>query len=39
MREHGIGDWRELHRRSVEDIGWFWDAVVTHLGIEFFQPY
>ena len=39
MREHGIGDWRELHRRSVEDIGWFWDAAVKHLGIEFFRPY
>ena len=39
MREHEIADWRELHRRSVEDIGWFWDAVVKHLGIEFFEPY
>jgi acetyl-CoA synthetase len=38
-RELGIGDWRELHRRSTEDIGWFWDAVVKHLGIEFFTPY
>ena len=38
-RELGIDDWRELHRRSTEDIGWFWDAVVKHLGIEFFTPY
>jgi acetyl-CoA synthetase len=39
MREHGIEDWHELHRRAQEDIGWFWDAVVKHLGIEFSSPY
>jgi acetyl-CoA synthetase len=39
MREHGIDDWHELHARAEDDIGWFWDAVVKHLGIEFFTPY
>jgi acetyl-CoA synthetase len=39
MREHGIADWRELVRRSQDDVEWFWDAAVRHLGIEFFQPY
>jgi acetyl-CoA synthetase len=39
MREHGIPDWRALIARSQDDIEWFWDAVVEHLGIEFFQPY
>ena len=39
MREHGIADWRELIRRSQDDIEWFWDAAVRFLGIEFFQPY
>jgi acetyl-CoA synthetase len=39
MREQGIDDWRELHRRAQDDIDWFWDAVVRHLGIEFFTPY
>jgi acetyl-CoA synthetase len=39
MREHGIPDWRTLIARSQDDIEWFWDAVVEHLGIEFFQPY
>jgi acetyl-CoA synthetase len=38
-RELGIADWRELHRRAQDDIGWFWDAVVRHLGIEFTTPY
>ena len=39
MREHGISDWRELIRRSQDDIEWFWDAAVRFLGIEFFEPY
>jgi acetyl-CoA synthetase len=39
MREHDIDDWHDLHRRAQDDIGWFWDAVVKHLGIEFFTPY
>jgi acetyl-CoA synthetase len=39
MREQGIDDWHELHARAQDDIGWFWDAVVKHLGIDFFTPY
>ena len=39
MREHGIADWRELIRRSQDDIEWFWDAAVRFLGIEFSTPY
>ena len=39
MRAHGIGTYDELVRRSIEDIAWFWDAVVRDLGIEFYEPY
>ena len=39
MRAHGIETYDEVVRRSVEDIGWFWDAVVNDLDIEFFEPY
>jgi acetyl-CoA synthetase len=39
MRAHGIDSIDELRRRSVEDIGWYWDAVVKDLGIEFRKPY
>jgi acetyl-CoA synthetase len=39
MRAHGIDSIDELRRRSVEDIGWFWDAVVKDLPIEFSTPY
>src|SRR3954453_12714839 len=39
MREQGISDWRRLVRRAQDDVGWFWDAVVTHLGLEFTTHY
>jgi acetyl-CoA synthetase len=39
MRAHGIADEPELRRRSVEDVAWFWDAVVRDLGLEFSEPY
>ena len=39
MRAHGIDSIDELRRRSVEDMDWFWDAVVQDLGIEFTTPY
>lgn len=39
MRAHGIDDFHELVRRSQQDTGWFWDAVVKDLGITFLVPY
>src|SRR5262249_24667878 len=39
MRANGIGTYEELIERSTADIGWFWDAVVRDLGIEFAKPY
>lgn len=39
MRAHGIDELEELTRRSVADIGWFWDAVVRDLDIRFTTPY
>ena len=39
MRAHGIATYDELLGRSVEDIEWFWDAVVEDLHIEFSAPY
>jgi acetyl-CoA synthetase len=34
MRTHGLDTYDDLVRRSVQDIEWFWDAVVDDLGIE-----
>jgi acetyl-CoA synthetase len=39
MRAHGVGSIEELRRRSVEDMEWFWDAVVKDIPIEFSTPY
>jgi acetyl-CoA synthetase len=39
MRANGIASYEELVARSVQDVEWFWDAVVRDLGIEFLEPY
>jgi acetyl-CoA synthetase len=39
MRAHGIETLAELRRRAVEDLAWFWEAVVVDLGIPFAKPY
>jgi len=39
MRKHGIKDYDELVRRSVEDTSWFWDEALKDLGIEWYEPY
>jgi acetyl-CoA synthetase len=38
MQEHGIDDYDELIERC-RDVDWFWDEIVDHLGIEFFEDY
>jgi len=39
MNEYGIKNFEELHKRSVEDIEWFSEAVVKTLQIYFRSPY
>lgn len=39
MRRHGIERYGELVRRSQEEPGWFWPAVVEDLGLEFSTPW
>ncbi len=39
MHAHGIDTLRELTARSVDDVEWFWNAVVSDLDIEFSTPY
>lgn len=38
-RTHGLDSYAELLERSRTDIGWFWNAAVRNLGIEFTRPY
>ncbi len=47
MQEHGVESYEELHRRTVREVdgedasglNWFWDEVVDHLGLEFYEDY
>lgn len=39
MERNGIASYDELMRRSVEDLEWFWGAVVRDLGISWYRPY
>lgn len=39
MMRHGIADYATLQARAVEDVAWFWDAVMVDMGIEFYRPY
>ncbi len=39
MDRWGIASYEALFRKSVEDIAWFWDAVLKGLDIRFRRPY
>lgn len=38
-RTHGADGIDALRARSVADVAWYWDAVVTDLGLRFLRPY
>lgn len=39
MKNNGISDWRQLVSRANNDIAWYWDAVNSDLGIDWFEKY
>ena len=39
MRMVGVESIADLRRRSVQDVEWYWDAVVKDLQLEFATPY
>ncbi len=47
MQEHDIENFEQLHERTVSEVegvaasglDWFWDEVVDHLGLEFYEDY
>ena len=39
MQKLGISDYKEFQKKSVEDVGWFWDAVVKDLDLNWDVPY
>jgi acetyl-CoA synthetase len=39
MARHGIDTYEELIERSTTDVEWFWEAMVSEIPVDFFQPY
>ena len=39
MQAHGFSDWDALHEAAIHDVGWFWDAMLSYLDIQFYKPY
>ncbi|MFB6173151.1 MAG: AMP-binding protein [Halobacteriales archaeon] len=39
MDEHDVPDYDALIERTTGDVEWFWDTVVDHLGLAFFEDY
>lgn len=39
MRKHGIGSYKELIKRSIDDIEWFWNAMMEDRKVEWYKPY
>ena len=39
MDKHGIRDYKELIKRSTDDIEWFWNAANEALKISWFKKY
>jgi len=39
MKKYNIKNYDDLIKKSTDDIGWFWDAVMKDLNIEWYQPY
>jgi acetyl-CoA synthetase len=38
-RKHDVEDITALRARSVADVGWYWDAVVADLDLQFSRPH
>lgn len=39
LRTHNLPDYKALHKKSVEDIIWFWDVVMKDLSLQWDAPY
>jgi acetyl-CoA synthetase len=39
IHEQQLADYDALLAQAVSDPNWYWDAVVKHLGIEWYEPY
>ena len=39
IKKHGLLSYRDLVRKSTENIAWYWDCVNKDLGLKWFSPY
>jgi acetyl-CoA synthetase len=39
MSSYGVANLEELHRKAVDEPDWFWNAVISDLGISFYTGY
>jgi acetyl-CoA synthetase len=39
MKSVGISDWKDLVKRSAEDIEWFWSTTLDYMGVRWAKPY
>ncbi|HVX29522.1 MAG TPA: acetyl-coenzyme A synthetase N-terminal domain-containing protein, partial [Nitrolancea sp.] len=39
INEQRLADYDTLQERAVSEPSWYWDAVVKHLGLEWYEPY
>lgn len=39
MQKHGISSLKDLHRKSISDVDWYWDAVNEDIGIIWDKKY
>ncbi len=39
MKKLGFSDYDDFYRRSIQDVGWFWQEVVRDLDLQWIKPY
>ncbi|MFD1018333.1 AMP-binding protein [Thalassobacillus hwangdonensis] len=39
MKKYGFDNYDDFHKKSIDDISWFWDEAVKELGWEWYQNY
>ena len=39
MKKHGFKKYQDLIKKSVENIGWYWDSVNEDLSLKWFEKY
>lgn len=39
IKKHGLKDWKELVKKSTDDIEWFWKAALDYMGVRFSRKY